>query len=92
MPVRSRDGEGSSIDGDREDGMAVGEEMVTGLDGWASPPELVEMSPGGMGGMYTPSVRPVGGVGGLGAMTPFALSARGTPVPSRAPSPPPYLP
>jgi len=91
MPVRhERDG-GNSIDElDGLDGMAVGEEMVTGLDGWTSPPELVEMSPAGMGGMYTPSVRPA--AGGLGAMTPFALSARGTPVPSRAPSPPPYLP
>ena len=72
------------MDGDTdEDGMTVGEEMITGLDGWASPPELLELSPGG-GGMGTPR--------GVGTMTPFALSARGTPVPSRAPSPPPYLP
>lgn len=73
------------MDGDTdEDGMTVGEEMITGLDGWASPPELLELSPGGGAGMGTPR--------GVGAMTPFVLSARGTPVPSRAPSPPPYLP
>ncbi|KAG8779642.1 hypothetical protein FRC12_024001 [Ceratobasidium sp. 428] len=78
------------------DGMAVGEEMVTGLDGWTSPPELVEMGAGGASGMYTPrgivsGVTTPGGLGvgmGLGGTTP----ARGTPVGSRAPSPPPYLP
>ncbi|KAG8734281.1 hypothetical protein FRC10_011801 [Ceratobasidium sp. 414] len=90
-------------EGEDGDGMALGEEMVTGLDGWTSPPELVEM--GGASGMYTPrnigSPRGVGsgavtpgglgvGMGGLdvGGTTPL----RATPVGSRAPSPPPYLP
>ncbi|QRV94321.1 hypothetical protein RhiJN_22339 [Ceratobasidium sp. AG-Ba] len=89
-----------------EEGMAVGEEMVTGLDGWTSPPELVEISASGSG-MYTP--RHLGPGSGVtsGAVTPGGLLAvgeegglgvggttpirSGTPVPP-PPSPPPYLP
>lgn len=82
-----------------EEGMAVGEEMITGLDGWTSPPELVEIVSGGSGsGMYTP--RHIGS----GAVTPGGLLSVGeegrpggtTPVRavtpvlgSRTPSPPP---
>ncbi|KAG9124879.1 hypothetical protein FRC07_009895 [Ceratobasidium sp. 392] len=98
--------------GDEErDEMALGEEMVTGLDGWTSPPELVEMSIGGgaSSGMYTPRGAGSGvlspAVGSSGVLSPAGLGAlgvgtgvggttpaRGTPVASRAPSPPPYLP
>ncbi|KAG8721025.1 hypothetical protein FRC08_016335 [Ceratobasidium sp. 394] len=90
VPVRQPE-EGEGEDGD---GMALGEEMVTGLDGWTSPPELVEM--GGASGMYTP--RHIGSPRGVGsgAVTPGGLGGLGvgetTPVGSRAPSPPPYLP
>ncbi|KAG9100065.1 hypothetical protein FRC06_004571 [Ceratobasidium sp. 370] len=97
VPVRQPE------EGEDGDGMALGEEMVTGLDGWTSPPELVEM--GGVSGMYTPrnigsprgassgAVTPGGlgvGMGGLdvGGTTPLGA----TPAGSRAPSPPPYLP
>ncbi|QRV79684.1 hypothetical protein RhiJN_07699 [Ceratobasidium sp. AG-Ba] len=85
-----------------EEGMAVGEEMVTGLDGWTSPPELVEISASGSG-MYTPrhlgpgsgAVTPggllaVGEEGGLGVGGTTPIRS-GTPVPP-SPSPPPYLP
>ena len=72
---RSRQGRERAASIDEEDGMAVGEEMVTGLDGWASPPDLFEMSPGA----------------GSGFLTPRALgSAMHTPVVSRPASPPPY--
>ncbi|QRV94319.1 hypothetical protein RhiJN_22337 [Ceratobasidium sp. AG-Ba] len=85
-----------------EEGMAVGEEMVTSLDGWTSPPKLAEISASGSE-MYTP--RHLGP--GSGAVTPGGLLAvdeegglgvggttpirSGTPVPP-PPSPPPYLP
>lgn len=77
-----------SID-EREDVMAIGEEMITGLDGWASPPNLADMSPGGSG-FLTPNVNVH--LHGPRVVGSLMSSVHASPVPSRAPSPPPYLP
>ncbi|QRV94320.1 hypothetical protein RhiJN_22338 [Ceratobasidium sp. AG-Ba] len=84
-----------------EEGMAVGEEMVTGLDSWTSSPELVETSASGSG-IYTPQhlgqgsgavtqggLLAVGEEGGLGVGGTTPVRS-GTPVPP-PPSLPPYL-
>ncbi|CAE6478511.1 unnamed protein product [Rhizoctonia solani] len=78
------------------DVMAVGEEMITGLDGWASPPDLVELSPGAGSGYLSPAIGDGSGVltpargYGMGSLTPMMASVHVTPAPSRPSSPPPY--
>ncbi|CAE7204875.1 unnamed protein product [Rhizoctonia solani] len=86
------------------DAMAVGEEMITGLDGWASPPDLVELSPGAGSGFLSPAIgdgsgylSPAVGDGSgmltparaMGSLTPMMASVHATPAPSRPSSPPP---
>ncbi|KAF8750957.1 Josephin protein [Rhizoctonia solani] len=46
VPVRAQEPDPDRASLDTMDAMAVGEEMITGLDGWASPPDLLELSPG----------------------------------------------
>lgn len=71
--------------------MAVGEEMITGLDGWASPPDLLELSPGAGSGFLSPAVdEGEGFVRGVGSWTPLMASVHVTPAHSRPSSPPPY--
>ncbi|CAE6386323.1 unnamed protein product [Rhizoctonia solani] len=78
------------------DAMAVGEEMITGLDGWASPPDLLELSPGASSGYLSPAIGDGSGVltparRVMGSLTPMMMaSVHATPAPSRPSSPPPY--
>ncbi|KAJ1304887.1 hypothetical protein OPQ81_006021 [Rhizoctonia solani] len=89
VPIRGQGPDRASMDD-----MAIGEEMITGLDGWASPPDLVEMSPGAGSGYLSPAIGDGSGVltpaRVLGSLTPMMASLHATPAHSRPSSPPPY--
>ncbi|KAG8730034.1 hypothetical protein FRC11_007515 [Ceratobasidium sp. 423] len=89
VPIRGQEPYRASMDA-----MAVGEEMITGLDGWASPPDLAEMSPGAGSGYLSPAFGDDSGVltpvRFAGSLTPMMASVHASPVPSRPSSPPPY--
>ncbi|CUA69755.1 hypothetical protein RSOLAG22IIIB_08678 [Rhizoctonia solani] len=89
VPIRGQEPDRASVDG-----MAVGEEMITGLDGWASPPDLVELSPGAGSGFLSPAIGDESGVitpvRAMGSWTPMMASVHATPAHSRPSSPPPY--
>ncbi|CAE6506273.1 unnamed protein product [Rhizoctonia solani] len=90
VPIHGR----GELDRASVDGMAVGEEMITGLDGWASPPDLVELSPGAGSGFLSPAIGDESGVmtpvRAMGSLTPMMASVHATPAHSRPSSPPPY--
>ncbi|CCO30938.1 hypothetical protein BN14_04972 [Rhizoctonia solani AG-1 IB] len=93
VPIRTEepDPDRASMD---MDAMAVGEEMITGLDGWTSPPDLLDLSPGASSGYLSPAMGDSSGVltpaRAIGSLTPMMASVHASPVPSRPASPPPY--
>ncbi|QRW21765.1 hypothetical protein RhiXN_06754 [Rhizoctonia solani] len=83
VPVRAQEPDPDRASLDTMDAMAVGEEMITGLDG-----------PGAGSGYLSPAMRDGSGVltpaRAVGSLTPMMASVHPSPVPSRPASPPPY--